>query len=355
MDPTLAATAYHTTYPPGELAMQSIPHPWEHSLLARAHEAWHAGTAATVSRYDAALLRRAYAHCEQITAEYSRSFHLASGLLPPAKRRAVRALYAFCRVTDDLVDRAGPDPRQRLATARRHVLTAVPPEDDLLAVAWTDARLRFGIPLRYAEQLIDGVAQDLEARQYATFDELAAYSYGVASTVGLMSMHIVGFSSAAAMRYAIKLGVALQLTNILRDVAEDLAARRVYLPAEELDRFGVTISDLAAGRVTRQWRAFMRFQIARNRRLYAEAMPGIGYLHADGRLAITAAAHLYRAILDEIERRDYDVFQARASVSAWGKLRRLPAIWWQSRQAEFARQGAKLAKKEIAGREQSVR
>jgi phytoene synthase len=178
---------------------------------------------------------------------------------------------------------------------------------------------------------MDGVAADLTKDRYATIDELAQYSYGVASTVGLMSMHIIGYSDEDAIPYAIKLGVALQLTNILRDIAEDWARGRVYVPQDELAHFGLTEDDIAAAVVTDRWRAFMRFQIDRNRRLYAEAMPGIGYLDPSGRFAIGAAAELYRAILEDIERHDYDVFSRRAYVSKWGKIGRLPGIWWRSR------------------------
>ena len=144
-------------------------------------------------------------------------------------------------------------------------------------------------------------------------------------------MHIIGFAGPEAIPYAIKLGVALQLTNILRDVAEDLRNDRIYLPIEELDAFGIHDTDLQAGQVTEAWRAFMRFQVQRNRQLYAEAWPGIAMLNADGRFAIAAAADLYRGILDDIEAHDYDVFSRRAHVTTWGKLVRLPGIWWQAR------------------------
>ncbi len=324
--------------------MQLQTYPWEHTLLALAHEARTATSTQMHHSVDAQLLNRAYDYCDALTAVHSRSFHLASGLLPADKRRSVRALYAFCRVSDDTVDQAdmvtgeattNPDNidvrMQALAAWRRTSLSINPPPADLVSIAWADTRLRYHIPLRYAEQLLDGVAVDLYKSRYATFEELAAYSYGVASTVGLMSMHIIGFSGPEALPYAIKLGVALQLTNILRDVAEDWQRGRVYLPQSELDDFGVTEEDLAAGRLTDSWRAFMRFQIERNRRLYAESLPGITCLDAGGRFAITAAADLYAAILDDIEQHDYDVFSRRSYVSRWGKLRRLPAIWWRSR------------------------
>jgi len=309
------------------------PYAWEQPLLMLAREAVQSMTAhaAGVPIGDRSELGRAYAYCEALTARHSRSFFLASTFLSADKRRALRALYAFCRVTDDLVDCAGCCAESELNHWRHHALAVNPPQTDRVAVAWADARLRYRIPVRYAEQLIDGVARDLAQRRYQTFDELAAYSYGVASTVGLMSMHIIGFRGPEAVPYAIKLGVALQLTNILRDVAEDWQAGRVYLPADELAAFDLSEADLAAGRVDDRWRAFMRFQIARNRRLYAEAWPGIALLNKDGRFAVAAAAGLYRAILTDIEAHDYDTFSRRAHVSGARKLSALPGLWWRSR------------------------
>ena len=310
---------------------------WETDLLSLAYEA-HRPEAQSPARpgADAALLDRAYDHCRALTAGHSRSFFLASGLLPPAKRRAVRALYAFCRLSDDIVDCAGPNAATKLAAWRKHILAPSPPADShhhnqdwpLVGLAWADSRAQFQIPIRYAEQLIEGVAVDLNPSHYPTFEQLAAYAYGVAATVGLMSMHITSFSGPEAIPYAIKLGVALQVTNILRDVAEDWRAGRVYLPQEELAAFNLSEADLAAGRIDRRWRAFMRFQIERNRQLYQQAWPGIALLHPDGRLAIAAAARFYMAILDDIEAHDYDVFSRRAYLPGWGKLRLLPGLWW---------------------------
>ena len=304
---------------------------WEGTLRSLADEAELTVRAAVpIQAYDSRLLTRAYAACDRVTATHSRTFCLASGLLPPGKRRAIRALYAFCRRTDDIVDCGALDPAEPLAAWRQRATTAVPPVDDLVAVAWADTRVRYDIPKRYAEQLIDGVARDLICRRYATFDDLASYAYGVASTVGLMSMHIIGYASEDAIGYAIKLGVALQVTNILRDVRADWALGRIYLPLDELVASRLTQADLAAGQVDDRWRAFMSIQIARARRLYDEARPGIALLHRDGRFAIAAAGGLYRAILDDIERHDYDVFHRRAHVSALGTLRRLPALWLQA-------------------------
>ncbi len=308
------------------------PHTWEQPLLTLAREAVQSMTAhAGAVVCDRAELAHAYAHCEALTARHSRSFYLASTFLSADKRRALRALYAFCRVTDDIVDCGDCDAENDLVRWRQQALAINPPQTVRVVVAWADARLRYRIPVRYAEQLIDGVARDLVQRRYQTFDELAAYAYGVASTVGLMSMHIIGFSGPEAVPYAIKLGVALQLTNILRDVAEDWRAGRIYLPATELAAFDLSEADLAAGRVDDRWRAFMRFQIERNRRLYAEAWPGLALLNKDGRFAVTAAAGLYRAILDDLEAHDYDTFTRRAHVSGARKLRILFNLWWHTR------------------------
>jgi phytoene synthase len=314
-------------------------HPWEATLLSWAQHAQATAIPAHHVQADRAALDAAYRCCAQITRAASKTFYLASGLLPYEKRRAARALYAFCRVTDNIVDESeSSDPTETRALLERWRRLTLDPHPviggggiwSVVALAWSDARCRFGVPTGYAEQLIDGVARDLDKKRYATFDELAAYSYGVASTVGLMAMHIIGYAGEHALSNAVKLGVALQMTNILRDVGSDWQAGRLYLPQDELAAFDLTEADIAAGRVDGRWRAFMRFQIDRNRQLYADAMPGIALLNAEGRFAIAAAAELYRAILDDIERHDYDVFSRRAHIGMIGKLRRLPGIWWRS-------------------------
>lgn len=304
---------------------------WEDKLLSLAFQATPPFPSASAKgEQNDQHLQAAYRHAEAMTAHYSKSFYFASAFLPDPKRRAVRALYAFCRTVDDIVDvkEDHRDPRQALQIWR-HIIQHLPEEtENPVVMAWVDTLQRYAIPRHYALQLIDGVARDLEQYRYATFDQLATYCYSVASTVGLMSMHIIGFQSQAAIPYAIKLGVALQLTNILRDVGEDYRNGRIYLPLQELEAFGLDESDIFAGQVTERWRQFMRFQILRTRQLYAESLPGIRLLDSDGRLAIAAALDLYRAILDKIEANDYDVFQRRASLSFAEKLRRLPYIYW---------------------------
>lgn len=309
---------------------------WELQLVSVAREALHSQRIQQTIEADRSVLDAAYAHCEQITRDNSRTFFMASSLLKPEQRKAVRALYAFCRVTDDIVDDPHASLPQRTATLacwRDTVMGEQPKEGELVCLAWADTQAKFSIPRGYAHQLIDGCERDIEQQRYQTFDDLAAYAYGVASTVGLMAMHIVGFESEDAIPYAVRLGVALQITNILRDVREDLKNGRVYLPQDELDSFGVTDDALRAGVLDENWKRFMAFQIERNRHLYQTSLKGISMLDRSGRFAIAAAAQLYRAILDDIEQHDYDVFSRRSHVSTFGKLRRLPGIWlsaWRS-------------------------
>jgi phytoene synthase len=305
---------------------------WENRLLTLAHEARHAvATLGQPPHVDAALLGQAYRYSAALTAQHSRSFYMASGFLTPPARESVRALYAFCRTADDIVDHGSDEASIRLEAWRKRALEPQPPEYDPVAMAWADTRARYHFPQRLIEQLLDGVARDLDHVGYRTFDELAIYCYGVASTVGLMSMQIIGYEDEAATACAVKLGVALQLTNILRDIAEDWRRGRLYLPLDELQAFSLSEQDVATGIIDQRWRVFMRFQIARTRAIYEEALPGIGLLARQGRLAVTAAATFYRAILADIEAHDYDVFSRRAYVGTWGKVRLLPWIWWRAK------------------------
>lgn len=320
------------------MALESLESPlWETRLLRLAYHALDHHSNNEPVHNGREHLAQAYEHCATITKQHSRTFYLASGLLPRKQRKAVRALYAFCRVSDDLVDREIDNQHQRILQWRQESLANHPPIYNLVALAWADTRANFDIPRRYAEQLLDGVTSDLVHTRYETFNDLAQYCYGVASTVGLMAMHIVGYEGQQAIPYAIKLGVALQLTNILRDVQEDWENGRLYLPLEELQMFNLSETDIARGQVDDRWRAFTRFQIQRARQLYAEALPGVAMLGKNGRFAIAAAAELYRAILDDIEAHDYDVFSRRAYTTKKEKLAHLPGIWWRSKSNKYAK------------------
>lgn len=307
---------------------------WESRLLAMAGNVPHPRSRPFFSYWagDAAL-GRAYQETRMITARHSRSFYLASAFLPEEKRAAVRALYAFCRIVDDIVDESPDEQEQgsQLDYWRAMVETTAFDDEDLVAAAWADTLARYHIPRHYALQLINGVERDLHQARYQTFEELALYCYGVASTVGLMSMYIVGFKSSDAVPYAIKLGVALQMTNILRDVGEDYENGRLYLPREELAFHGIRETDIAEGRITDNWSQFMNFQIERTRRLYEESWAGLKLLEPEGRFAIGAASVFYQGILDDIERNDYDVFTRRAHLTAFGKISRIPALWFRVR------------------------
>jgi phytoene synthase len=271
-------------------------------------------------------LADAYKHCIAITRRHSRSFYLSSQLLPPDKRRAIRALYAFCRTSDDLVDQPGQNATQALATWVAQVHAARPPSDNAVLVAWHDTAELYQVPRSLPDELLAGIMMDLTVSRYATFDDLWLYCYRVASVVGLISMHIIGHQAGAAP-YAIKLGVALQLTNILRDVAEDAERGRVYLPLEDLARFGLSSDDILNGRRDASFRQLMRFEAERAHALYEQAWPGVALLSADGRLAIGAASEIYRGILGKIHAMDYDVFARRACVPLAQKL----LILWRVR------------------------
>jgi phytoene synthase len=265
----------------------------------------------------------AYPVCRDLTRTASKTFYLASNFLPPEKRRAVWAVYAFCRTADDIIDRTAPAGERLSAIAEL--------EEKLLAasrgyarepifVAYADAARRFDIPVGPALDLLRGTRTDVTIRRYESYDELLEYCYLVASTVGLLVSPILGYSNAEALGYAVTLGRAMQLTNILRDVGEDALMGRIYLPAEDMRRFGYTEASLFAGRIDDAFVGLMEFQIARVRALYAAAEPGIAMLSADSRYTVRLAYTLYGRILNEIESNGYDVFTRRAYVPLRAKL-----------------------------------
>lgn len=255
----------------------------------------------------------------EATARGSKSFYFASAFFPRELAQAAHAVYWFCRTTDDLVDLAPSQEagRARLDAWESEFASAVEgsmvsnPVLQLFALTLRD----FRIPAQYAFDLIAGVRMDLGPLRYENFGDLRLYCYRVASTVGLMMSHVIGFDG-PALPYAEDLGVAMQLTNILRDIQEDLRMGRVYLPASELQEFHCRVEDLEAGRRTPEFRRLMQFQIARARGYYRRAEPGIAMLRAEGRFAVHIAADVYERILNRIEAMDYDVFERRAIVPA---------------------------------------
>jgi len=282
-----------------------------------------------------ALVREGYRRAQGLTRVHARSFYFASALLFGARRRAAFALYAFCRRLDDMVD-TGPREAvaERLSRARAVVArlfeagpaldAAVPetpwPPAELAALK--DTIVRFGIPRAPFLDLLAGMEMDVGLRAYPRFAELDRYCYCVAGTVGLMLCPVLGYSDERALGAAADLGRAMQLTNILRDVKEDLVRGRVYLPADELSAFGLTQADLQRGQVDDRMRAFLRCQIARARAFYARAARGIPFLQGFGtRRMVKLMGALYGGILTAIEAQGYDVFAARAHVPFSAKLR----------------------------------
>ena len=267
--------------------------------------------------------------CRRITRHYAKTFYFASSCLPRATRAHAYAVYGFCRWADNGVDdaRGRREAAERLEIARGALDLAYsgdPAPPGLLAFRRT-VRLR-SIPKHLFDALLDGMEMDLDVTRYATFDELDRYCYRVAGVVGLMMTHVFGYRSERCWPNALALGTAMQLTNILRDVAEDFRMGRVYLPQDELARFGVDEAQLEESRVDENFRALMRFQVDRARRYYAEAEAGIPWLVGDSsRLTVRVMGRLYGGILGAIERQGLDVFRARARVTTPRKLATLAA------------------------------
>lgn len=275
-------------------------------------------------------VERAYEHCRAVARSIARTFYYGSLFLPPAKRRAAWALYAFCRTADDLADELGrpEDARDELERWRAALVAtyAGHPRGPVM-IAWADLLTRYPVPLEPALELLDGVAMDLAGTSYPTFDALRAYCYRVAGTVGLLMAPILGYVDARALPHAVDLGIAMQLTNIVRDVGEDAARGRVYLPDDDLARCGYSPDELARGAITPAFVRLLECQMARAEALYESGLRGVAYLHSDARVAIALSATLYRGIHARVRRNGYDVFTRRAHVPLAGKLAALPAAW----------------------------
>ena len=300
-----------------------------------------------------ALIEQGYQRARVVTRHHAKSFFFASYLLFGQRKKAAFALYAFCRRLDDLVDagesalpdKAPMDLATRLARARERVAEVYLPLPELASKElgppsarqpsadapspWDTsefAALRhsihhYRIPEQPFQDLISGMEMDLTKVRYDTWTELDLYCYRVAGVVGLMLTPVLGCEDARAVEPAADLGRAMQLTNILRDVREDLERGRVYLPSEELRAFGITEDDLRAGRVDAKWRDFMRFQIQRARAYYARAAAGVHYLTGFGsQRMVRLMGSIYGDILRDIEARDYDVFSGRAHTTTGRKL-----------------------------------
>jgi len=291
--------------------------------------------------YDAALPATAlpiasdFAAAEAICRRHAKSFYFASKFLPQPMRSHAYAVYAFCRLLDDSVDEAVDDEARVAALVRFDerldgVYGGELLDDDteqyraVRAFAATAAACN--IPRRLFEELAEGCRMDLNVCRYADWPALERYCYHVAGVVGVIMCHVFGVHDERAQRPAIAMGNAMQLTNILRDVREDYARGRIYLPADEMGRFGVTEAAIAAGDVTDGWHELMRLQIARARSLYDEGNAGLHVIREkSARRTAAVMGCVYSGILDAIERQNHDVFRRRASLSTLRKIARIPA------------------------------
>ncbi|KAG2715263.1 hypothetical protein I3760_03G068800 [Carya illinoinensis] len=285
------------------------------------------------------LLSEAYDRCGEVCAEYAKTFYLGTLLMTPERRRAIWAIYVWCRRTDELVD--GPNASHITPTALDRWESRL--EDlfrgrpfDMLDAALSDTVAKFPVDIQPFKDMIEGMRMDLRKSRYKNFDELYLYCYYVAGTVGLMSVPVMGIAPDSqattedVYNAALALGIANQLTNILRDVGEDARRGRVYLPQDELNQAGLSDEDIFAGKVTDKWRNFMKHQIKRARMFFDEAEKWVTELSAASRWPVWASLLLYRQILDEIEANDYNNFTKRAYVSKGKKLLALPIAYTKS-------------------------
>jgi phytoene synthase len=279
-------------------------------------------------------LAASYAFCERLARRQAGNFYHAFRLLPGDQRRALCALYSFLRVADDLTDEAGAsdDKRAALETWRRQLHEALAGSySHPLHAGLHHTVEQFRVPVVYLEAVLDGVGMDLDTDRYETFADLYGYCYRVASAVGLACIHVWGFHGEGAELYAESAGIAFQLTNILRDLGEDAARGRVYLPREDLARFGYSEEDLRRGARGAGFAELMRFEVARANGYYDAALPLAERLRPAGRAVFLVMLRTYRGLLDEIVRREYDVFSTRVRLSRLHKLwlaaRVLPLSW----------------------------
>lgn len=265
--------------------------------------------------------------CRAITEKYGTSYYFATQFFPPHVRRGIYAIYSFARIPDEIVDDPNKisteDALNKLAEYRdkwRRAMETGGSDDAVMnAIVW--GFREFEIPQENGEAFLRSMFLDEERNRYENFADLKEYMYGSAAVIGLMVTRIVGYSSDAAFPYAKELGYAFQVTNFLRDIREDVEdLGRIYMPLDELESFGLTPEDIVTQTYDERFVSFMKFQIERNREMYREARKGISMLAWRGRLAVKISYVLYKAILDEIEKVDYNVYRGRVRTSFKRKL-----------------------------------
>lgn len=290
-------------------------------------------------------LKSAYAHCRAITRYYAKTFYMATRFLPNEKQRSIFAIYGLCRYLDNLVDEtvdlmhhteidiSEVDDKLNEFSDKLIGVYNGKLSDDPILLAFSDTLRRYHIPIELPFELMEGVRMDLVKNRFESFKELYDYSYKVASVVGLMTSRVFGYSDEKALDYAIDLGIAMQLTNILRDIGEDLERNRIYIPQNELKMFEINESELFNGIKSEKFVELMKFQIKRAREYYSLADIGIKMLDRDSRLPVYLARYNYSRILDKIEENEYGVFNERAYLSKMEKFSILPKILIEMRAA----------------------
>ena len=273
-------------------------------------------------------LQASYAECKRLNALHGKTYYLATLLLPKSKRPYVHALYGFARYADEIVDDLAStltveEKATALSSWGEKILNdlASGRSDDAVGRALIDTVNRFHIPHAHFEAFLHSMTMDLTVTEYQTYEDLLEYVYGSAAVIGLEMVPVLGVLEEGAYECAKKLGIAFQLANFIRDVGEDLDRGRIYLPLDELAQCGVSRQMLEARVLTPQIIEALKFQIARVRRLQAEATPGIKMLEAASRPCIEAASTLYCGIVDEVEKIGYDIFNKRAKTSTARRLR----------------------------------
>jgi phytoene synthase len=263
---------------------------------------------------------QSYEYCRRVARRRAKNFYYSFVLLSRPQRRAMCAIYAFMRYCDDLSDEPGAT-RAAIERWRAEMEDALAGRFSGHPVwpAFHHTARRFGIPHEYFREMIDGVLSDLEPREFETFDQLYRYCYQVASVVGLTTIHIFGFDTRSALPLAEKCGQAFQLTNILRDIREDAARGRIYLPAEDLRRFGITAGDIYANKRSQPFLDLMRFEAERARAWYNESLPLLDLIHPRSRPSLWALIGIYSRLLERIVESDYDVFARRVRLPLWEK------------------------------------
>lgn len=276
------------------------------------------------------LSRLEYRACRRILRRYGTSYRWATLTFPAREREATAALYAFFRLPDEMVDNPREDAAPMLAQYRRdwhQAFKGIGETANFVLSAAVKVFRRYDIPRYLAEEFLDAMEQDLTTRRYASYEDLAGYMKGSAGSVGSMMTYVIGFQDDETFEYAERLGFAMQLTNFVRDVREDLDRGRIYFPLEDLDRFNVSEQSFISKDLSPAMRQLIHFETDRARDLYRQAEPGIAMLHQRGRNAVRLASRLYEGILDKVEASGFDVFAGRVRTNNLDKLRLAQRAW----------------------------